>query len=246
MLGLVSNSPSLAASDALKVAIPIGIGLASAAYLTMKAVVGDGFGSDKVKKEGGDPPHAMLLLCIKVSFWFRRAKAHSYFFSDSQSIPIASVRAGDSNHDKEYYEDQDAFLDRCQSENGDVFGVYLMNKNQIVVSGPMVREVFMNDEFSAGDSIDELTSMRSYFRSMTKSNTDIDSRTIHELVRDNLTPHLPRYTSRIVLQLEKKLDIEMAKYKADCRREDGSILVAKPISVLQEMVANASTCASVC
>ncbi|GJJ70495.1 hypothetical protein EMPS_02844 [Entomortierella parvispora] len=202
MLGLVSNSPGLAASDALKAAIPIGIGLASAAYLTMKAVAGDGFGSDK-------------------------------------SIPIASLRAGDSTHDKEYYEDQDAFIDRCQSENGDVFGIYLMNKNQIVVSGPMVREVFMNEDFSAGDSIDELTSMRSYFRSMTKSNADLDNRTIHELVRDNITPYLPRYTARIVLQLEKNLDIEMAKYEATCRKEDGRILVEKPITILQEMVANA-------
>ena len=49
MLGLVSNSSSLVATDALRVAIPIGIGLASAAYLTMKVVLSEGFGSDKVR-----------------------------------------------------------------------------------------------------------------------------------------------------------------------------------------------------
>ena len=115
-----------------------------------------------------------------------------------------------------------------------------MNKNLIVVSGPMVREVFMNEDFSAGDAIDEMTDMRTFFRSMTKSNHDLDNRTIHELVRDNITPHLPRYTARIVLQLEKNLDKEMAKYSAN-KREDGKILVEKPLLILQEMVANAST-----
>jgi hypothetical protein len=114
-----------------------------------------------------------------------------------------------------------------------------MNKSLIVVSGPMVREVFMNEDFNAFDSIDELTDMRAFFRSMTKSNHDLDNRTIHELIRDNITPNLPRYTTRIVLQLERNLDKEMAKYSAN-KREDGKILVEKPLSILQEMVANAS------
>ncbi|KAG0055924.1 hypothetical protein BGZ83_007047 [Gryganskiella cystojenkinii] len=200
MLGLVSNSPGLVSSDALKVVIPIGIGLASAAYLAMKAA--------------------------------------SESFSTDKSIPIASVRAGDTTHDKEYNEDQDAFLDRCQAECGEVFNIYLMNKCMTVVSGPMVREVFMNDNFSAGDSIDEMTGMRSFFLSMTKSNHEIDSRAIHEVVRDNITPNLPQYTARIVVQLEKNLDKEMAKYE-NRKNEDGTILVEKPILILQEMVANA-------
>ncbi|GJJ70493.1 hypothetical protein EMPS_02842 [Entomortierella parvispora] len=202
MLGLLSNSPGLAASDALKVVIPIGIGLASAAYLTMKVVAGGGFGSDK-------------------------------------SIPIASLRAGDSTHDKEFYEDQDAFVERCQAENGNVFGVYLMNLNQIVVSGPLVREIFMNEDFNFGDSADELTSMRFFLRPMTKAQVEFDSRIVHGLVRDNITPHLPQYTARIVLQLEKNLDIEMAKYRTTNKREDGTFLVEKPVTVLQQMVANA-------
>ncbi|GJJ70491.1 hypothetical protein EMPS_02840 [Entomortierella parvispora] len=202
MLVFLSNPPGLAAFDALKIVIPIGIGLASAAYLTMKVVAGDGFGSDK-------------------------------------SIPIASLRAGDSTHDKEFDEDQDAFVERCQTENGDVFGVYLMNQNQIVVSGPLVREIFMSEDFNAGDWVDEMTNIRSFLRPMTKAQVEFDSRTIHGLVRDNITPHLPQYTARIVLQLEKNLDIEMAKYRTTTNREDGTFLVEKPVTVLQEMVANA-------
>jgi hypothetical protein len=45
----MSNSSNLVATDALRAAIPIGIGLASAAYFTMKVVLGEGFGSDKVR-----------------------------------------------------------------------------------------------------------------------------------------------------------------------------------------------------
>ncbi|GJJ70492.1 hypothetical protein EMPS_02841 [Entomortierella parvispora] len=203
MLAFLSNPPGLAAFDALKIVIPIGIGLASAAYLTMKVVTGDGFGSDK-------------------------------------SIPIASLRAGDSTHDKEFDEDQDAFVERCQAENGDVFGVYLMNLNQIVVSGDLVQEIFMNEDFNAGDSADQLTNMRSFLRPMTKAQVEFDSGTIHGLVRDNITPHLPQYTARIVLQLERNLDIEMAKYRTTNKREDGTFLVEKPATVLHQMVATAT------
>lgn len=38
MLGLVSNSSTVVATDAFKVILPIGIGIASAAFLTMKMV----------------------------------------------------------------------------------------------------------------------------------------------------------------------------------------------------------------
>src|SRR5689334_4800355 len=122
---------------------------------------------------------------------------------------MASLRPGDTSHDKEYAEDQDAFLQRCEEEYGPVFNISYMNKGYTVVSGPQIREVFMNEDFSAGDAIEELTGMRTFFQSMIKSNRDPDSRVIHEIVRDNISPNLPLFTPRIVKQLEEHLEKEL-------------------------------------
>ncbi|KAF9400531.1 hypothetical protein BGX21_004081 [Mortierella sp. AD011] len=198
MIGLISNSPTVGVPvEAIKVALPIGVGLASAAFLAMKAA-SSGYTTDK-------------------------------------SIPMASVRQGDSTHDNEYYDDQDAFLRRCEEEYGPVFNIHLLNKPLTVVSGPQIREVFMNDDFSAGDAIDEFTGMRAFFDSVRKSNKDVDNRVIHEVVRDTISPNLSLFTPRIVEQLEKNLEKELG----NCPKEEGGKFVAKPILVLQEMVANA-------
>ncbi|KAF9399990.1 hypothetical protein BGZ94_005561, partial [Podila epigama] len=192
MLGLISNSPNLMATDALKAALPIGIGLASAAYLTMKVVTTE---SDK-------------------------------------NIPMASLRAGDSTHDAEYNDDQDAFISRCEAAYGPVFNILLLNKTLTVVSGPLIREVFMNEDFSAGDAIDDFTGMQAFITSMIKSNRERDSRTVHEVVRDNISPNLPLFTPRIVQQLELNLE----KHLGTCHNK----LVEDPLTtVMQEMIANA-------
>ncbi|KAG0329640.1 hypothetical protein BG004_002292 [Podila humilis] len=192
MLGLVSNSSALATTDALRAVIPIGLGLASAAYLTMKLTTP----------------------------------------TTDKSIQTASLRAGDSTHDSEYLDDQDAFIARCEKEYGPVFNIHLMNMNLTVVSGDLIREVFMNTDFSAGDAIDEFTGMRAFMSSMVKSNRDLDNRTIHEVIRDNISPNLPLFTPRIVEQLE--LHLERCLGQCDAK------LVENPLtSVLQEMIASA-------
>ncbi|KAF9345328.1 hypothetical protein BGX26_003281 [Mortierella sp. AD094] len=148
---------------------------------------------------------------------------------------MASVRQSDSTHDNEYYDDQDAFLRRCEEEYGPVFNIHLLNKPLTVVSGPQIREVFMNEDFSAGDAIDEFTGMRAFFDSVRKSNKDVDNRVIHEVVRDTISPNLPLFTPRIVEQLERNLEKELGT----CPKAEGGKFVEKPILVLQEMVANA-------
>ncbi|CAO3571080.1 unnamed protein product [Mortierella alpina] len=198
MLTLLSGSSNMASTDAIKVVVPLGLGLASAAYLAIKLAAGNGFSTDK-------------------------------------SIPMASLRPGDTTHDKEYKEDPDAFLQRCEEEYGQVFNVYYMSKSYTVISGPQIREVFMNEDFSAIDAIEDLTGMRTFLNSMVKSNRDIDSRTVHEVVRDNISPNLPLFTPRIVKELEKNLE----KQLGICPAEEGGKLVEKPMLVLQEMVANA-------
>ncbi|KAF9109608.1 hypothetical protein BGX27_007409 [Mortierella sp. AM989] len=148
---------------------------------------------------------------------------------------MASLRPGDTTHDKEYKDDQDAFLNRCEEEYGPVFNIRHINMSLIVVSGPQIREIFMNDDFSSGDAMDELTGLYSFFDSVRKSNMDVDNRVIHEIVRDNISPNLPLFTPRIVEQLEKSL----AKELGDCPKNEGGKFVEKPILILQEMVANA-------
>ncbi|KAF9578890.1 hypothetical protein BGW38_005092 [Lunasporangiospora selenospora] len=174
-------------------------------------------------------------ICL-VSAAYLGMTVHNKSFSTDKSIPIASLRPGDTTHDNEYDEDQDAFLERCQAQYGEVFNVYLMNKCMTVVSGPFIREVFMNDSFNSMDALDEMTGIRAFILSMSKSNHEVDSPEIHGIVRDNITPDLPKYTASIVAQLEMCLDKEMAKYN---KSEDGTVLVEKPILVVEEMVANA-------
>ncbi|KAF9933400.1 hypothetical protein FBU30_005609 [Linnemannia zychae] len=171
-----------------------------------------------------------------VSVIYLGMKSHNKSFSADKSIPIASLRPGDTTHDNEYDEDQDKFMERYQAQHGDIFNVYLMNNRMTVISNPFLNEIFMNENFNAVDAIDEFTGMRAYILSMSKSNHEADSHEIHGIVRDNIMPHLQKYTAGIVARLEESLDKEMAKYN---RSKDGMVIVEKPILIVEEMVANA-------
>ncbi|KAF9104521.1 hypothetical protein BGX29_001764 [Mortierella sp. GBA35] len=192
MIGLLSGSSTASMPiDALKVVLPLGIGLASAALLTMKM-------------------------------------ASNY---PDKSIPTVPLRAGDTTHDAEFDDDPDLFLARCVEEHGPVFNVKVLNQNLTVISGNMVREVFMNEAFSFGDAIEDLTGVGTMMKSMIKSNRDDDSRVIHEIVRDNISPNLPLFTPRIVYQLTSILDRDLGYCEGR--------LIEKPINILQDMVASA-------
>ncbi|KAG0357223.1 cytochrome P450 [Gamsiella multidivaricata] len=194
MIGLLSSSASPNPSEILKVALPIGLGLASAAYLTMKAVNKEGYSTDK-------------------------------------SIPTVPVRAGDTTHDTEYFEDQDEFLRRCEAQYGPVFNCRILNQSQTVVSGPLTREVFMNEDFSFSDAINDMTGLRAFITSVIKSNRDPDNRTTHEVIRDNLSPNLPLFTPRIVNVLQTVVDSQLGH----CENK----LVENPLSIFQDMIAGA-------
>ncbi|KAF9571169.1 hypothetical protein EC968_000972 [Mortierella alpina] len=191
MLGLVSTSTGAVPVDILRAAVPVGIGLASAAYLTLKMV------SQTVDK----------------------------------SIPTVALRSGDSTHDAEYEDDPDLFLSRCEKEYGPVFNLYILNQHLTVISGPMVREVFMNEEFSFGDAIDDLTGLRSFTTSIVKSNRHPDSPVPHEIIRDTISPNLPLFTPRIVEQLISTIDNSLGY----CDHK----LVENPLLVFQDMIASA-------
>ncbi|KAG9068998.1 hypothetical protein KI688_009888 [Linnemannia hyalina] len=191
MIGLLSANTGSMPIDALKFALPLGIGLATAALLTFKIA------------------------------------SNPY----DKSIPNVPIRKGDSNHDKELEEDQDEFLIRCEEEYGPIFNVKAYNQDLTVISGPMVREVFMNESFSFGDAMDTLTGVRAFLMSVLKSHKHIDSRITHDLVRDNISPNLPLFTPRIVEQLERVVDEQLGYCEGK--------VVEKPIKIVQDMIAYA-------
>ncbi|KAG0046535.1 hypothetical protein BGZ83_008315 [Gryganskiella cystojenkinii] len=206
MLGLISNSTRFISFDTIKEAIPIGIDLVS-------VVIPCGIGLASVA--------------------FLAMNTVGERFSVDKSIPIVSLRPGDSTHDMEYLEDQDAFLERCQALYGEVFNIYLMNKCMTVVSGPMAREIFMTEDFNFMDAWDDMTGVRAFFLSMTKSHHEIDSQEIHEIIRDMITPNLLKYTARIVYQLEKNLDNEMAKLLSPIQKHVKVLVKASTPIVLE-------------
>ncbi|KAF9961118.1 hypothetical protein BGZ72_004882 [Mortierella alpina] len=191
MLGLVSTSSGAVPVDILRAALPVGIGLASAAYLTLKMV------SQTVDK----------------------------------SIPTVALRKGDSTHDAEHKDDPDLFLARCEEEYGPVFNLHILNQNLTVVSGPMVREVFMNEDFNFGDAIHDVTGLRSFITSIIKSNRHPDSPVQHEIIRDAISPNLPLFTPRIVEQLVSFIDNSLGH----CDHK----LVENPLLIFQDMIASA-------
>ncbi|KAF9573969.1 hypothetical protein EC968_007655 [Mortierella alpina] len=181
MLTLLSSSANMASTDVLNIAIPVGLGLASAAYLTMNLATGNSFSTDK-------------------------------------SIPLASLRPGDRTHDKEYFEDPDAFLQRCEEEYGPVFNIFYLGQSYTVISGPQIREVFLNEDFSVGDALDELNGLSTYFVSLIKSNRGDFNRVIHEIVRDHVSPNLPLFTPRIVKEMEKVANVFVGPEIAKSRK----------------------------
>ncbi|KAG0283711.1 hypothetical protein BGZ96_011906, partial [Linnemannia gamsii] len=192
MIGLLSANSGAMPIDALKVAVPLGIGLASAALLAVKM------------------------------------NSNPY----DKSIPNVPIRKGDSTHDKEMDLDQDEFLIRCEEDYGPIFNVKALNQNLTVISGPMVREIFMNESFSFGDAMDSLTGVRAFMISVLKSHKDdVDDRIIHEIVRDNISPALPLFTPRIVEQLERVIDEQLGYCEGK--------VVEKPTKIVQDMIAYA-------
>ncbi|KAF9579959.1 hypothetical protein BGW38_003574, partial [Lunasporangiospora selenospora] len=194
MIGLISNTSG--ATSTLQVAIPIGVGLASAVYLATKMKY------------------------------------------NRNVIPVASFRAGETTHDNEYNGDQDAFMKRCEAECGPVYRIKALNLDLTVISGSLIREVFLNDDFSAGDSIDDMTDMRKVFDSVIKSNKSDDNKKIHDIVRENITPNLVLFTPRIVEQFTANLDKSM-KNHGTTDGDDSRTLVKEPLLVIQEMIAGA-------
>ncbi|KAG0323613.1 hypothetical protein BGZ99_002668 [Dissophora globulifera] len=150
-------------------------------------------------------------------------------------IPTASLRPGDSTHDTEFKEDQDAFLTRCETEYGSMFNVNLHGKHITVISGSEIQEVFMNDSFSPTDAFEEMTGIQTFFNSARKSNHNDDLHIIHRVISQIITPKLALFTVRIQEHLETTLDKRLGAYA----RRDNRIIVEEPWPIFKEMSAHA-------
>ncbi|KAG0211434.1 hypothetical protein BGX28_007926 [Mortierella sp. GBA30] len=195
MLGLVSTSPTTAHVDIIKAALPIGIGLASAAFLTLKL-----------------------------------AKQHG--FTSNNSIPTVPIRSGDPTHDREYFEDPNLFLAKCEEQYGDVFNLYIYNQYLTVISGAAVREIFKTESMNFGDALDDISGIHSFTMSITKAKRTFDDPLIHEIIRESISPNLSLFTPRIVNRLQVVLDKRMG-HSEEHKLHDN------PLLVFQEMIAAA-------
>ncbi|KAF9562415.1 hypothetical protein EC968_005239 [Mortierella alpina] len=195
MLGLASTHSGSGAALAFKAALPIGIGLASAAFLTFKTATRD-------------------------------------ISSIDPSIPTASLRPGEASHDAEYDEDADSFLARCEEQYGPVFNIYKFNQLYTVISDPLLREVFMSENLSFGDGLDDITGIHAFTASVTKAKRKFNDSAIHGMVRDIVTPNLALLTPRIVECMQTKVDRDVGSSK-------DRKLVKNPLLFFQEMIASA-------
>ncbi|CAO3593299.1 unnamed protein product [Absidia cylindrospora] len=96
----------------------------------------------------------------------------------------------------EFREDPVAFIKKWEAKLGPVYGAYLFGQYATVVSGPQVREIFLNEDFNFIEGI------KRQFDPTLLSNGgsfhDLPTEAIASGIKKNLSPKLPFYTSRVI------------------------------------------------
>jgi len=90
----------------------------------------------------------------------------------------------------------------------------------------------MTEDMSFGDAVDELTGIHAFTSSVIKSKRGFDHPTIHEIIRDIVTPNLALFTPRIVERMQAITD-------RDLGHSEGRKLIENPLLIFQEMIASA-------
>ncbi|KAG0254031.1 hypothetical protein BGZ95_006155 [Linnemannia exigua] len=152
-----------------------------------------------------------------------------------KSIPVAPLRPGDSTHDKEYYEDPDAFLQRCEKYCGPVFNLQIFHKHVAVISGPLIKEIFMENGLSSFDGLDKFTGFRMYLNCLRKSSRLEVNQSFHAIIRDYMSPSMKAYSPIMLEQFEKNFE----KMVSACPVQDGKVVIDNPVSIMLEMVCSA-------
>ncbi|KAF9109942.1 hypothetical protein BGX27_006963 [Mortierella sp. AM989] len=157
--------------------------------------------------------------------------AAPYTIAYDKSIPVASIRPGESTHDKEYYEGPDAFLKKYQDTYGPVFTVKVSDGTVTVISGSLARELFTHEDISSWNGLSEFTGITEFFNSL-RTTRDKENRIFHELIRDCISPYLKEFMPITFEQQHTAYD----RMLAACPRQDGKIIVEDPISIPLEMM----------
>ncbi|KAG0377662.1 hypothetical protein BGX24_005695 [Mortierella sp. AD032] len=148
---------------------------------------------------------------------------------------LVSLRPGDKTHDKEYRENQDKFLLRCRAEAGPIFKLLIHRLEVTVMSDHYIREMFLNDNFSNVDALNELMGVKTFLHSLIKSGKNNDSRIQNSIILDHLTPNLGKYQVEMVEQMEEAL----RRGFGEDRKEEGKnkrTLFESPMIILQDMI----------
>ncbi|KAF9118540.1 hypothetical protein BGW39_001062 [Mortierella sp. 14UC] len=200
----MSTTSNLVSVNTLKLAIPVGVGIISLAYLSAKL-----FGNHIPTR-----------------------------YESEQIIPKVAIRKGDSTHDAEFHENQDAFLLKCEQTYGPVFELQILNQTlTIVSSGTLAREIHVNEHFSFRDSVEHMTGYRAFTYSLIKSYTKGEN-ILHEnmvhyaMIRDGISTKLASFTPDIVRKMSSLLDAQIGSSPSSEKAK----FVEWPLLSLQQVV----------
>ncbi|KAG0278350.1 hypothetical protein BGZ96_002415 [Linnemannia gamsii] len=222
MIGVFQvNTPPTVPMDAFSLLVPILLALVSAAYIILSKMLGTHHFYPQSERS-----------------LTQRNK------SRPPPIPVVSLRPGDKTHDKEYRENQDKFLTRCLAEAGPIFKLSIHRLQITVVSDEYIREMFLNENFSNVDALNELMGVKTFLHLLIKSGKNHDARIQNSIILEHLTPNLGKYQAEIVSALESALvkGFELSSEKEEEeKREDESQggkgkLIKNPVTIFEDMV----------
>ncbi|KAI9309161.1 cytochrome P450 [Cunninghamella echinulata] len=132
----------------------------------------------------------------------------------------------------EYRKDPQAFIEKWRKELGDVYCANLFGEETVVVSGPQVREVFLDDRLSFLEGVMRNFNVLLLTNSAFTVSDSADSLT--DLIKKFLNPNLKHYTPRLISYLTSAFH----EFAGDVPAEGKDIYHAYPM--IQHMVATAS------
>lgn len=93
--------------------------------------------------------------------------------------------------------------------------------------------MFLNENFSNVDALNELMGVKTFLHSLIKSGKNHDARIQNSIILEHLTPGLPKYQAEIVRALEAALVDGVGLYVK------GKV-VECPVAIIQDMVGKSS------
>ncbi|KAK9719520.1 hypothetical protein K7432_004731 [Basidiobolus ranarum] len=144
---------------------------------------------------------------------------------------MVPLTAGAVSHQKEYEKDRSGWIEKNRAQYGDMFKVKLYGRTFTVVSGALIREVFLHEHLSFADALNEMTGTRPFIHSVIKSNKEDINSFGAKLTRDLVSPNLISFTPSIVKQLQYTLDKNIG--------HGNGKLVKDPLLVFRELISRA-------